>query len=65
MTGLTVKVPSTELTLAPRERSHRELVMTAPTGAAGPGAHELTVRVERRAGPPIVLTSHFFVPDRR
>lgn len=63
--GLTVRPPSSALTLAPRERSHRELVIAAPAGAAGPGAHELTVLVERSIGAPIVLTSHFFVPDRR
>ena len=30
------------MTLQPRERSRRELVITAPAGTAGAGAHEIT-----------------------
>lgn len=60
-----VAEPPAALTLQPRERSRREIVLSAPGRAAGPGAHDVTVRVARSAGPPIELTSHFYVPDRR
>jgi polyferredoxin len=63
--GLALDPSAAAQVLLPRERSRRELVMTAPSGAAGAGAHDLTLRVERSGGPPIELTSHFFVPDRR
>lgn len=63
--GLELERSASVLTLQPRERSRRELVITAPGGPAGAGAHEITVRAERKAAPPIELGSHFFVPERR